>query len=97
MAMIVRTSDDWEQELGHRVKVARKAADLTQEELANRANISLNTLKSLEGGNGSQLSTFIKVIRALDMDREFDALLMTSAVDPMALLLTAGRSIRKSS
>lgn len=72
--VIVRTMDatgdfssttDWEHELGAQVRRARLALDLTQEELARRANVSLGAVKGLERGDGSTLKTFVRVARAL--------------------------------
>lgn len=56
---------DWEQELGAQVRRARLALDLTQEELARRANVSLGAVKGLERGDGSTLKTFVRAARAL--------------------------------
>ena len=48
---------------------ARKAAGLTQAELAERAGLSRMTVQRLEGGNlDPRLSTLQQLARALDME-----------------------------
>ena len=59
--------------LGHdliaRLAHARKAANLTQAELAERAGLSRMTVQRLEGGNlDPRLSTLQELARVLDME-----------------------------
>lgn len=56
---------DWEERLGSQVRSARIASDLTQAELARRANISETSVRNLEQGAGSTVKTLLAVARVL--------------------------------
>ena len=87
MGGIVRSTDAWEAELGHRLRATRKRARLSQAVLATRANVSLSAVKSLEAGRGSTLRTFVSVVRALNLDTGLDRMFaVTSSVSPVAML-----------
>ena len=62
----LRTSDEWEATLGADIRRLRVARRYTQNELAERANVSLSALKNLEAGRGSSLATVVRVARALE-------------------------------
>ena len=53
------------EELGRRLERARLDANLTQQQLADRAGVGKATLERLEAGKPSKLTTFIRVLRAL--------------------------------
>ena len=59
------STEEWEQRVGAQVRTIRQRARLTQRALAERANVSLSSLQSLELGRGSSLSTVVRVVRAL--------------------------------
>lgn len=61
-------------DLGQRLRAARLAQQLTQQELAAQAGVSLRALQQLEGGAGSALNTFLQVLDALGQLRILDAL-----------------------
>jgi len=87
MSGIPPTTEELEERLGQTVRATRIAQDLTQVELADRANVSLGAVKSLEKGGGSTITTFIKVVRALDQQSWIDALRPPSrAFNPLDLL-----------
>lgn len=86
MAM-VRSTSDWEAEVGRRVHHVRKQRHMTQQELADRSNVSRSAIKYLESGKGSSLATFLNVARALDLDESLDQIFaVVSTVSPLALL-----------
>lgn len=87
MSIIVRTTHAWETELGERIRLARKRAGLSQQELADRANVSRSAIKSLEAGRGSTLRTFISVTRGLSLDAGLDRIFSAPAtVSPVAMM-----------
>lgn len=63
-----------EQDLGRRVRAVRLARDLTQQQVADRANVSVGALKHLESGAGATIRTLVRVLRALDQTSWLDAL-----------------------
>jgi len=62
----METTKDWERRIGEQVRALRIAALLGQDELAERANVSVTTVQSLENGAGTSLKTLIRVVRVLD-------------------------------
>ncbi|MFE6785216.1 helix-turn-helix domain-containing protein [Streptomyces sp. NPDC057680] len=57
-----------QQALGRRVRDARMYADLTQEELAQRAEIDRSTIQRIEGGqNDAKFSHLLRVARVLNV------------------------------
>jgi transcriptional regulator with XRE-family HTH domain len=62
------------QRLQARVKQRRLEANLSQEGLARRANVSFGTLKHFEKTGDASLETLIAVAFALDAESEFDSL-----------------------
>ena len=75
-------NDKLEQVLGRQVRQARIHAQLTQAEVATRANVSLGALRHLESGSGATVSTLVKVLRALGQEEWLTTL--ASAPDPTA-------------
>jgi transcriptional regulator with XRE-family HTH domain len=93
---LLLTTSEWEQRIGTDVRRLRFTLELTQAELAERANVSLSSLKRLEAGLGSTLSTVIRVARALGRDRWLAELAPpTPSISPMALLREAQRKEKR--
>lgn len=74
-----------EVEFGRQVRRARLIEDLTQEELATAANVTQKTLSKLESGQGSTLTTIVKVLRALGREDWLGTLEPEPAVSPLRL------------
>lgn len=55
------------QELCTRLRAQRLSQRLGQDELADRANIGLATLRRMESGKGGTLSNFLRVVMALGL------------------------------
>ncbi|MCU1414328.1 MAG: hypothetical protein JWN80_1668 [Microbacteriaceae bacterium] len=64
---------DWEIRIGTQVRAVRIAAGLTQTDLARAASLSETSVRSLERGAGSTLSTLIAVATVLDREEWLDA------------------------
>ncbi len=73
-------------ELGARVRRYRLQQDVTQADLAARASISARTLRSLEQGDDVQLTTLLRVLRALGRLDSLDAFLPAPRVSPLEML-----------
>jgi transcriptional regulator with XRE-family HTH domain len=52
---------------GQLVKILRKNAKLSQEELAEQLNLSRLTIQHLESGKNFTIDTFLKVMRHFDL------------------------------
>ncbi len=87
MSSLIRSTPDWEAELGRRIRATRKQGKLTQQELANRSNVSRSAIKYLEAGKGSSLATFLNVARALGLEGNLEKIFTAvSTISPLALL-----------
>ncbi len=73
-------------ELGDRLARQRLQRNLTQAELAREAGISKRTLVRLESGESSQMTNLLRVLRALGLLGNLDALLPTPVTSPIAQL-----------
>ena len=66
---------------------------MTQQELAERANVSRSAIKYLESGKGSSLATFLNVLRALDLDENLEEIFaVVSTISPLLLLQAKKRA-----
>ena len=76
MAIIqLQTPDEICALLGERAKRARLAQNLTQAELAGRADVSFGAVRKLEAGGQTTLATFVKIASALGAAHDFEQLL----------------------
>ena len=80
------TTTEWEAQLGTQLRALRLRQDLDQVQLAQRAGVALNAVKHLEAGKGATLSSFIKVLRALDRTDWLAALAPSISVSPLQML-----------
>jgi transcriptional regulator with XRE-family HTH domain len=68
------TSDEVCRELGARLKAQRLAQSTRQEELAQRAGVSVGTVKNLENKGQSSVESLVRVALALGLANQLDAL-----------------------
>ena len=78
------------EEIGTRVKRLRLRKNRTQEAVAERAQLSVNTIKALESGRG-KLSTIIAVLRELDSLDQLDHLIPDPGPSPLELVKLQGK------
>lgn len=83
-----KTTDEWQAEIGERLRAARIRQRLEQKELASRANISIGAIKNLEGGKGSALKSLINVLRALNLQDLLEALPPVDMISPLEVART---------
>ncbi len=86
--------DEILKELAKRLARIRKAQGYSQTEFAKEAGIGVATLRRIEGGQDSQLETWLKILKALDRMPALDALLPETFNSPMAEAL-AGKSRKR--
>jgi transcriptional regulator with XRE-family HTH domain len=55
-------------ELGSRIALIRKQKHLNQQQLADLCNVSQRTISLFENGKSGNVSTLIKILRALEHD-----------------------------
>lgn len=84
-------------ELGSRLGASRLARDWTQAELAKEAGVSKRTLERIEAGQSTQLTSFIRVLRALNLLGALQSLLPSAQPGPMDLLRNAGQPPQRAS
>ena len=73
-------------ELGKRLTARRVSLRLTQAELAQQAGLGKRTVERIEAGHSAQLSSWIRLLRVLDLLPALDVLLPQPELSPMALL-----------
>lgn len=81
-------------EIARMVKRLRLINNLSQQQLAQRAHVSLRSVQNLESGSDTQLSTFLRVTNALGREKSVRSALAAPAVMPMDLLRLGGERKR---
>jgi len=79
----VATSTQIEAALCKRLESIRLSRNTTQAQLAEEAGVSLRTIGRLEKGEGVSLDTFIRVLAALGIQSNLEALLPDPTVRPI--------------
>ena len=90
-----RTLAEWEAEIGRQIRVLRTRSGYTQADLARRANVSVGTIRNLESGAGSTISTLVEVVRALGRTEWLEALAPPVMVSPLDLLDASEERLRR--
>jgi len=68
------TSDEITAVLGLRLKAVRLSQSLTQAELAERAGVSVGTVKSIERSGQSSVTSLVRVVQALGLSDQLQSL-----------------------
>lgn len=68
-------------EVGSRIKQYRISLNITQEELAEKCGTSSSTVVRIESGFDSKFSNYIKILNALELMQNIDALIPQSQLD----------------
>lgn len=84
-------------ELARRLARVRKVRGYSQSRLAEEAGIGVATLRRIESGQDSQLATWLKLLKALDMAAAIDGILPVDFRSPMAEVRAASSRKRKKS
>ena len=91
-ANIGKTNQEMALELGEQIKSARLQLNLSQEALAQQANISRRAVQALEGGAGSSLDTLIAVCRSIGKTDWIYAFAPVPRVNPMIVVQIKARA-----
>jgi len=78
-------------ELGERLSRVRLNLDLSQAELAKEAGVSKRTLERIEAGQSTQTVNLIRVLRALHLSAQLDALVPEPTASPLQRLKLKGQ------
>ncbi len=84
-------------ELGRRLARCRLNAGVTQSALAFEAGISKRTLVRIEAGESVQLTNFLRLLRALGLVENLEALVPPDEPGPMDLLRMRGKRRQRAS
>ena len=85
-------------ELSERLKMARLEVNMTQAELAERAGVSLITVKRAESTGGNMtLMTLISLLRALGRLYQLDTFLPMPVLSPLQLKASGGQRRQRAS
>lgn len=74
--------------LGENIRALRLQKNLPQQELAARAGVSLSALRHLESGQGANLATLIRVVKALERQDWLQALAPQVSINPLHMTPT---------
>ncbi len=86
----VATSDQIEAALCKRLENIRLSRNITQIQLADEAGVSPRTIGRLEKGQGVSVDTFLRVMTALGIQQNLEALLPDPTVRPIERVDTGG-------
>ena len=84
-------------EIGARLRRHRLRNDQTQRQLADAAAVSKRTVERLEAGQSTQLSSFLRVCRALGLLDRFEDLVPEPLPSPVEQLRRQGRERQRAS
>ncbi len=74
-----------------RLQEIRLSKNVTQQQLATEAGVSLRTITRLESGDGVTLDVFIRVISALNLEKSLETLLPDPSIRPLERVQHGGR------
>lgn len=91
MSLDFKTNIEILLEIGTRLRTYRLRLNLTQADLATRAGVNRTTIRDVEAGKDSQLSTLIKLLRAMGRLEELSVFLPAPSISPIQLLKHQGK------
>jgi transcriptional regulator with XRE-family HTH domain len=84
-------------EIARRVQRARLDRQMTQADLAEAAGVARPTIERFEASGSGQLTTLVRVLRALNLVDRLDAILPEATVRPIEVLETHGQGRKRAS
>lgn len=66
--VVMYTDVEYLELIGQRIKEQRLQLNISQQELADFAGVSRNTIRLLENGKGIGMLSFVRILRKLDLD-----------------------------
>ncbi len=77
------TPQELEITLGENIKILRLQKNLDRKTLCEKAGVSENAVRNLEGGKGSTVKTLIRVVRALGRQEWFAGVALKVSINPL--------------
>ncbi len=74
------------EELSRRMKEYRISADMKQDELEQMSMVSRSTISRFENGGDISLSNFIKLLKALEIEENFEVLIPDETLRPSYII-----------
>lgn len=93
----VANSEQIKADLCKKLEQIRLARNITQKKLADQAGVSLRTIRNLEKGEGVSLDTFIRVLMALGIQQNLQALLPDPTIRPIDRVALGGKERKRAS
>ena len=84
-------------EIGARIARCRLDRSVTQAAVAEQAGVSKRTLERIESGASAQMSSFIRVLRVLDLLPGLEQMISPVGPSPMDLLRRKGKVRQRAS
>lgn len=91
----IANSEQIEKEICLRVEKIRLSRNISQEQLAAESGVSLRTVGRLEKGQGVSFDTFLRVLIALGIQQNLDALLPDPGIRPVERVKSKGRERKR--
>ncbi len=93
----IATSEQIEVAICEKIEHIRLARNVTQVDLAEQAGVSLRTVRRLEKGQGVSLDTFIRVLIALGVQQNLEAMLPDPRIRPIDRVNIGGKERKRAS
>ena len=78
-------------ELAKRLKDTRLRLDISQEELATNIGVGISTIASMERGNVVSITSFLAILRGLDLLENLDKLIPKQTISPILMKKLQGK------
>jgi len=84
-------------EMGERIARSRLDLQFTQADVAEQAGVSKRTVERIESGASAQMSSFIRILRVLDLLPGLEQMIPETGPSPMDLLRRKGKVRQRAS
>ncbi len=79
-------------EIGSRIATARLNQNITQESMAERTGVSVETIRRMEKNGSGKVSTLVAILRELQALDQLELMLPEDTIDPIALAEMQGKT-----
>jgi transcriptional regulator with XRE-family HTH domain len=86
MDILIKSPEDLRRELGAAIKAKRLASNLTQSDVAAKADIAVRALIRLEAGQVTTTDTLVRALKAMGAADMISRLVPSPGISPIAML-----------